>query len=308
MKKTLLVLPCVAVSFFINAQTIIFEDNFDSYTAGLGVAEQSSSWTTWDGSPGLDGAVSSSFAFSGANSAKIEGTNVDLVLPTGPYESGKYDLKFKMYLTEAGGYFNVLHKWSADNTNYEWACDIFFDTDGTVTWVAGGLDTGSSLVALNEWFDVMVSADMDADEGRLYLNGVMVNQWQWSLIHNTGLPGVNAMVAVDFYGTNTSSGNGLYYIDDVQLVESTGVNTNEIAVKAVPTFYPNPANDMLNINLPANEKSGVVTITDMTGQIALTQNLNGNFSSLEIGRFSKGVYFVRVECGDSIMIEKLIIE
>jgi len=79
---------------------------------------------------------------------------------------------------------------------------------------------GSVTVGTDVWFDVQITADLDGDLGRIYLNGVAANEWQWSLNNANGNAGSNALAAVDFYGTNTAGGAGNYYIDDVQVVES----------------------------------------------------------------------------------------
>ncbi len=307
MKKPLLALAGISVCALMNAQTVIFSDNFDSFTAGLGVAEQNSAWDTWDGSAGLDGEVSVDYAFSGANSALIQGTNVDLVLPIGPFTSGKYDLKFKMLLTDAGGYFNVLHQWAADNTNYEWACDVFLDGGGVVTWTTGGDAGGDATVNLLEWFDVQVTADLDNDLGKLYINGEVVSEWQWSLNNADGTAGENQLMAADFYGTNTDQGSGLYYIDDVQLIESTGVYTSELEANMV-SMYPNPATDMLNFVVPNDWKNSFLTITDLNGKIVSQQRLVAGINSNSIADLAAGIYAVQISNQSSLFTEKLIVQ
>ena len=307
MKKPLLFLSLSALGLAACAQTVIFEDNFDSYAADLGVAEQSLVWDTWDGSAGADGAVSDAFAFSGANSAKIEGLATDLVLPIGPYSAGKYDLKFKMLLTDAGGYFNLLHEWTATAANYEWGCDVFFATDGTVTWVTGGAQGGDTSVALNEWFDVQVTADLDMDLGYIYINGVMVNNWQWSLDNANGAAGQNILAAADFFGTNDAQGDGLYYIDDVQLIESTGVYTEEVNA-ANFSMWPNPANNVLTIALPSSSQFANVQIFDAQGRMAANTLVTANMQNIDVTAFEAGLYTVRVVCGEQVYAQKLIVE
>jgi len=307
MKKPLLFLSMLGMSLGVSAQNVIFEDNFDSYAADLGVAEQSLVWDTWDGSAGADGAVSSAFAFSGANSAKIEGMATDLVLPMGPYSAGKYDLKFKMLLTDAGGYFNLLHQWSATVATYQWACDVFFATDGTVTWVTGGAQGGTSSVALNEWFDVQVTADLDMDMGYIYINGVVVNSWQWSLNNASGAAGQNILAAADFFGTNDAQGEGLYYIDDVQLIESTGVYTVEVNA-ANFGMWPNPANNELTISLPSSTQTADVQIFDAQGRMVANTLVNTSVQSIDVTAFEAGLYTVRVVCGEKVYAQKLVVE
>jgi hypothetical protein len=307
MKKPLLFLSAIGMSLGLSAQTVIFEDNFDSYTADMGVAEQSLTWDTWDGSAGADGAVSTDFAFSGANSAKIEGMTTDLVLPIGPYSAGKYDLKFKMLLTDAGGYFNLLHQWSATSTTYQWAVDVFFGADGTVTWTSGGAAGGDTSVALNEWFDVQVTADMDMDMGYLYINGVVVNSWQWSLNNANGTAGLNVLAAADFFGTNDAGGEGLYYIDDVQLIESTGVYTEEVNAASI-AMWPNPANDQLTIALPSSAHSANVQIFDAQGRTVANTLVTASTQNIDVTAFEAGIYTVRVVCGEKVYAQKVVVE
>jgi hypothetical protein len=307
MKKPLLFLSMFGMSLGLSAQTVIFEDNFDSYTADLGVAEQSLVWDTWDGTAAPDAAVSTDFAFSGANSAKIEGMATDLVLPMGPYTAGKYDLKFKMLLTDAGGYFNVMHEWTTTPNTWEWAVDVFFATDGTVTWTSGGEPGGDTSVALNEWFDVQVTADMDMDMGYLYINGAVVNSWQWSLNNADGTAGQNVLAAADFFGTNDAGGEGLYYIDDVQLIESTGVNTNEVFAAEI-AMWPNPANNQLNVTLPSSITTADVQIFDAQGRVVANTLVTSTTQNIDITTFEAGIYTVRVVCGEKVYVQNVVVE
>jgi hypothetical protein len=307
MKKPLLFLSMLGLSLAVSSQTVIFEDNFDSYVPDLGVAEQSSEWETWDGSAGVDGAVSSAVAFSGTNSAKIEGMATDLVLPIGPFSSGKYDVKFKMYLTDQGGYFNVMHAWTTAPNTWEWAVDVFFGADGTVTWVTGGAPGGDTSVALNEWFDVQITADLDMDMGYIYINGDMVNSWQWSLNNADGTPGENILAAADFFGTNDAGGEGLYYIDNVQLIESTGVYTEEVLAANIG-MWPNPANNQLTITLPSSTQTADVQIFDAQGRVVANTLVTTSAQNIDVTAFEAGLYTVRVVCGEKVYAQKLIIE
>ena len=65
MKKSLLVLLFLfAATSVMFAQTVVFSDNFDSYTAGSHLAQSNSAWTTWSNGPGTaeDGVISSTQA------------------------------------------------------------------------------------------------------------------------------------------------------------------------------------------------------------------------------------------------------
>ena len=312
MKKLLLFSTSFVLALALSSQTVIFEDNFDSYTAGMGVVAQSSDWSNWASGSDTDGMVDDAFAFSGSNSALIDGTGTDLVLPIGPYNgSGKYDMKWKMMVEEgAGGYFNVMHQWTATTTNYQWAVDVFFSATGMVTWTVGGSPGGSAQVSTGTWFDIQVTADLDNDEGKIYLDGVELVTWQWSLDNANGNAGLNQLAAIDFYGTNDSTnGNGTYWIDDVQVINSTGVGVARIADTTTPSFYPNPAQNQVTLQHMESWNGGKVEVMDLTGKIVIVSNITGNSASktLDTSSLLDGIYMIKFTSNNREYTRKLVV-
>jgi len=310
MKKQLLSLLAFGTILSASAQTVLFEDNFDSYTVGTGVVAQNTNWAYWSAGAPSDANVSSAFANSGANSANINGTGTDLILPIGPFTSGKYDIKFKMYLPAgAGGYFNALHTWSGTSTAYQWACDVFFDGTGLATWTTGGTPGGAVTVGTDTWFDVQITADMDNDLGKIYLNGVAANEWQWSLNNADGNAGANTLAAVNFYGTNASNTNGNYYIDDIQVIESTGVAVKPVVAEKIAkvSVYPNPANSNFNIDIPENFVGGELSIIDLTGKIVVKERVTQSLTKrIDISNLNDGIYLIRMNNGSAHFTDRLI--
>ena len=309
MKKKLLSLFAFGAVLTASAQTVLFEDNFDSYTVGSGVVAQNTNWAYWSAGTPSDANVSSNFASSGANSANINGTATDLVLPIGPFTTGKYDIKFKMYLPAgAGGYFNALHTWSGSSTAYQWAGDIFFDGSGVATWTTGFTPGGAVTVGTDVWFDVQVTADMDNDLGRLYFNGIVANEWQWSLNNANGNAGVNALAAFDFYGTNTAGSAGNYYIDDVQVIESTGVAVKPLASEKISkvSIYPNPTNSNFSIEIPENFVGGEISIIDLTGKVVMRDRITQSaVKRFDVSNLNDGIYLIRMNNGVSQFTDRL---
>ena len=297
MKKSLLSAICLSVAAVSFGQTTVFQENFDAMTIGSGVVQQSSSWSFWSAATNTDAVVSSDFAFSPANSVFINGQTTDLVLPIGPFISGKYDVKFKMYIPtgSTGGYFNALHSWTNSTTSYEWAADVFFDGAGSMSWTLGGTPGGAVIFPLDTWFDIQVTADLDADLGKLYLNGTSVAEWQWSLNNADGTAGTNALAAFDFFGTDANNGEGSYYIDDIQVIESTGIgvstlNSNELVV------YPNPANSRIVVQLPTDMDQGVISVYDVLGnQVMATTKFVGSKTEIDLSELTSGIYFIKTE-------------
>lgn len=301
MKKTLLLVPCLMASFFAHAQ-LIFEDNFDSYSAGGGVAAQSGgTWDTWTGNfAGEDAEVSSAYSFSGLNSAYVNGTAVDLVLPMSPIvTSGKIDVSFKMLIPtgSSGAYFNALHVWASNSTDYEWAMETYFDAFGNVNYTAGGNDGSfDTAMPINEWFDVKITADIDADLGFIYLNGVQVVSWQWSIDSGSGTAGVNQFAAIDFYGTNNAGGMGEYYLDDVRVENTTGVGiTTAEAPSSEPILFPNPADARVNLSFLPEWNGAELKVIDLTGRTVHHSRLNNNelTTAFSTEQWSNGMYLVQ---------------
>lgn len=314
MKKTLLALSVFLAASAAQSQ-VIFEDNFDSYTAGSGIAAQGNgAWDTWTGNiAGEDGVVSSAYASSGLNSGEINGTSVDLVLPIGPFTTGKYDLEFKMLIPtgSTGGYFNGLHTWANNSTAYQWAVDVFFDDAGQCTFTCGGTDGTGPIVAFDTWFDVKVTADMDADMGYLSINGALINSWTWSLNNANGAAGTNQLAAFDFYGTDTNQGEGHYFIDDVKLTNSTGVGVNEASAKTESAIVvaPNPASDFVNITLSDNWKGGDLRVMDLMGRVVYQSNISREsmIQHISLNNLSQGVYLVKVKKGNEEYTTKMMV-
>ncbi len=310
MKKQLLSLFAFGAILSASAQTILFEDNFDSYAVGSGVVAQNTNWAYWSAGTPSDANVSADFANSGANSANINGTATDLVLPIGPFTTGKYDIKFKMFLPAgAGGYFNALHTWSGSSTAYQWACDVFFDGAGVATWTTGGTPGGAVTVGTDVWFDVQVTADMDNDLGRLYFNGVVANEWQWSLNNANGAAGSNTLAAFDFYGTNTAGTAGNFYIDDVQVIESTGVTIKPLGSEKISkvSIYPNPTNSNFSIEIPENFVGGEISIIDLTGKVVLRDRITqSTVKRFDVSNLNDGIYLIRMNNGSAQFTDRLV--
>jgi hypothetical protein len=301
-------------------ETLIME-HFDSYVAGDGVAAQSDLWDTWDGTATPDAVVVDSVSFSPSNSALISGQATDLVLPIGPYNTGRVITDFKMKLTDAGGYFNFLHNWANNNTNYQWACDVFFGGDGVVSATLGGADFTGNDVPVGEWFDVKVIADMYMDSGWVYINNELLGNWQWSLNNANGAAGNNQIAAIDFFGTNNASGEGVYYIDDVQVVYSTyldcdgnclndadgdgicdelEVRVNEITAMGLPVVFPNPSNGVYQVVVNNHGVINQLEVLDLTGRIVYTDNPNRSNTVLDLTSLVAGNYILRITQDKSV--------
>ena len=77
-------------------------------------------------------------------------------------------------------------------------------------------------------------------------------------------------------------------------------------------MYPNPAKDLITIEVPVEEESDVqVSILDASGRVAVQENRvmgkGNNQIQVQLGRLVTGIYFVQVRNGDTVNTRKLVV-
>lgn len=84
-------------------------------------------------------------------------------------------------------------------------------------------------------------------------------------------------------------------------VSVADVNTENVSV------YPNPAADVVNINLNVVDPSSPfdVVITDMTGRVISTESFNSGNIQINTSDLTSGIYTVQVKNGDLISTTKI---
>ncbi len=70
-------------------------------------------------------------------------------------------------------------------------------------------------------------------------------------------------------------------------------------------FYPNPANELLNIRM---DEAGILRVFNMNGSLVLEERLNTGRSKLDIHSFPQGAYMVRIESNGSVGSKILIVQ
>lgn len=90
-------------------------------------------------------------------------------------------------------------------------------------------------------------------------------------------------------------------------VATTSLNTNENSLNNLESIkiYPNPAKDILNIEVPKNIKNFVLEINDMSGRLISTHE---NENKINVSKLSKGVYMCTVKSDVGAITKKVIIE
>ena len=228
MKKLLLLTTLITFVLGVTAQTTLFEDDFESYTVGDGIATQTDDWETWSGGSGgaEDAVISDDYANSGSNSMLVTGDN-DMINDLGQKTSGVYDINFWYYMEDGyGGYYNIQHTFGS-----EWAFAVYLNDDGTGYLKVGNVEYDLTYPQ-DEWFKIENHIDLDADEATLVVNGEEIHTWQYSLLESSEDPIDNPMLDVlNFYSAGEGDAEPKYYVDDFEYIEvESGADPPQVGV------------------------------------------------------------------------------
>ena len=280
-------------------------DDFESYTTGGYLAEQGDCWTTWSGTTGgdEDAFVVDEQAYGGVNSVKVEGSSTDLIFPLGNKIEGQYEVSMYLYVESGyGGYYNLMHEFGDYN---EWAIQIYFASDGSGYIHAGGANAATFTYPVGTWFKSVMLVNLNSDYAELWINDVFVHGWQWSL-ESFGDPGLNQLGVVDIFADAPTGDSPMFFFDDFEYKEATGVGINNHITSADITMFPNPAYDQVEIS--SLEIIKEVTIFNNMGQMVLNQASDNSRVVINISNYPTGIYTVQIKTENGIKTEKLLIK
>ena len=96
---------------------------------------------------------------------------------------------------------------------------------------------------------------------------------------------------------NTVLGDAMTFTTEAESGDTTGIASH---LAASVNLYPNPANEVVNVELTTNDESwegATVEVYDVYGKLVNTVVVTETPTRLNVGGLSNGVYFVRVTTG-----------
>ncbi|WP_452225199.1 T9SS type A sorting domain-containing protein [Lacinutrix chionoecetis] len=163
----------------------------------------------------------------------------------------------------------------------------------SIGWTApsGGVDGGGYVVVK---YATMPNADNDPNQNGIYQFGSTTTNG------TGGLTGTVAYIGTDTNFTDTYAA-GTYY--KIYAVDKAFNYSNEIVVSDATLsvventiegikIYPNPASDILNIEMINAENISTVEIFNILGEQVLKSELNNN--KINVSELSKGMYLVKI--------------
>ncbi len=283
-----------------------FTDDFENYIAGQQVACQNPvGWTTWSNAPcgDEDAYISTEQAYSGVNSALIEGIN-DFVHVIPNYTTSRYTISFEMYVPSGYvGYFNTLQSFAGGSSQY--GMQVYFDVGGAGSTDAGAAASATFVFPYDTWMLNEIIIDLDNDEADYYIDGNLIVSWVWSS-GPFGTGTLDQLGGNDFYAWTGASGTDVpkYFIDDYSVLETPiGIVTHSIDPISA---YPNPATDVVNIKSDNTITS--VKIFNYTGQMVASEKVDNNIYQFNTSKLNTGIYFFQVETTQGVTTKRIIIE
>jgi len=217
MKKLLFTLFALTTLLMIrlDAQTVIFADDFETYNANTLLVQQSGlPWYTWTlpyHAP-HDVNVVTAQASQGTQSVQILADR-DIVLDLGGKTTGRFEVSFDLFVSSgAAAYFNLLQEYAGNNSS--WGFQTFFNTNGSGTIDAAGTEVATFSFNHGTWNQVLLIVDLDDDFASYYLNGTEMVSWKYSL-GATGGGTLKKLDGLNFYGYTANN----FFVDNVKFIE-----------------------------------------------------------------------------------------
>ena len=191
-------------------------------------------------------------------------------------------------------YSESYHSAALNNDNWLITPALAIPTEGAnLTWYVATQDPDYPA----EYYEVKVSTSTDLSSfTTIFSETLSTDEWLRRSVNLTGMEGQNVYIA--FRHTN---GNDQFWmkIDDISVTAGlSGVENHE----SLATIYPNPANNVLNIN--ANSNISMVEVFNVMGQMVASYNANDVNTQINTSNFANGVYTVRIHTENGVSNQK----
>jgi hypothetical protein len=193
---------------------IVWEENWDSYSNGQDV-HGVGGWKGWDNDSDYSAKVTNNQSRSSPNSIDIRG-NADLVREYDGLSSGTWTFTDYIYVPsdfEGLSYFILLSKYEdgGGQEGNEWALQVRFDS--TTQEVVAEHDGEILPLITDEWVEMRVEIDLEADWFECYYGGDLLQEKEWTATPNNDFQGILNIGAIDLFANGATT----VYHDDLTI-------------------------------------------------------------------------------------------
>ncbi|MFT3796243.1 aryl-sulfate sulfotransferase [Flavobacterium sp.] len=111
-----------------------------------------------------------------------------------------------------------------------------------------------------------------------------------------------------FDGHTLTAGNIIENANIISENCTLNLKVADYTADAGVSVYPNPANDILNINWPNPPANGTISLTNSLGQTVYAARMNSSPFSIDTNAFATGLYYLKISADGSQFDKKIIIE
>ncbi|MBN2667999.1 MAG: T9SS type A sorting domain-containing protein, partial [Bacteroidales bacterium] len=169
----------------------------------------------------------------------------------------------------------------------------------------GCLGTSVSVVVVENPLPIVFLGNdtIICDDATLDIDAGSFASYTW----NTGSD--EATITVDEAGTyivEVTDENGCTATDDIVVDLTVCIGIDEIGETYRIEVYPNPANDLLNVNYNIKANISELAVVDMFGRVLIQSTIDSNSQQFDVSSLNTGVYFVKIQWSGKTEIIKFI--
>ena len=98
----------------------------------------------------------------------------------------------------------------------------------------------------------------------------------------------------------------LFYQEYKKRLDEVTVNIDEVSAGIDMKVYPNPAQNVLNLQLnELAQENMLISLSDLSGKVVGQWNMNSNFLQIETAAFSRGMYILSIQSTMGIKSAKI---
>ena len=208
--------------------TVTFDngcDDFDSYALG-DISPQSADWVKWVPGAAFDGQVTDYRFFSHDQSLCIDhkpgfgnSDQMDVVKKIGEYTSGRYMIRWKMYVPHNRNAAFNFQKYNFPGL--ETGLVVYMRKGkGIAVRANGNIYHSSKTYTQNTWIDIFVDYDISGGMAVLSIDDQMIAVWDTSIRNNTPVHGTNRLGGIDFWAYHNHT---TFHVDDLCVEDLSGI-------------------------------------------------------------------------------------
>src|SRR5690606_7691051 len=96
--------------------------------------------------------------------------------------------------------------------------------------------------------------------------------------------------------------------DTSEVYNHTPSSIDESALFSNMKLYPNPASDVINLEISQLKGKATLELTGVDGRLVITKSLSATHDQLSIAKLPSGIYFIKITTEESTVVRKIVKE